>query len=482
MSAPLTINYLDHGVMSSIGFAGQQTLALKLNESKKFATVNPEIVTTSRDSQGNFIEKVEVYNLTVAERLTDPKARELAVRGLKNTASSVNFYELNRERALVPDIPSQEMYTQGSKFNLPYRRLRYRIYPCSLPNPADCASFQELASAHFFNFGIYEIGNYSDKVNPIILFGDAEQNAPFSIASTAVMTTYFKKNFIYDDDRGLFNARLTHTYVDSAKFITTLKTRLNPTIYCTAAQIEGGLCEPYMELIWRSSFEKTMIQRRYLTVFDVISEIGGFWDLITYGILLIYFAYNMRSYLRFVRSQLVEGYLDLDRMKSGQQESKRSHAEVRRLKNALTGMKIGDVKSSQNRYWFRKLFNTKPDLKKLVELNFKSEILVRVLAKQPFFEIFVTKLRFEKKREELKKKVVKEEAKKNHQKRSRPQNLFQEQPEKTDQKKEEEREKNKKFKQPKNRSRKRGQEERSSKSSQKRGGRSRSKLKQPQKS
>ena len=174
------------------------------------------------------------------------------------------------------DASVNDLHIHGSTFNLPYRRLRYRIYPCSLPNPADCASFEELAGLQFFNIGMFRAGNYSDKASPKILFGEVETIVPLSITSTVVMTTYLKKNFIYDDDIGFLGERLTSTYVDTDKFISAPKTRLNPTIYCTTAQIDGGLCEPYLEMVWRSSFEKTVIQRRYLTIFDVISEIGGF--------------------------------------------------------------------------------------------------------------------------------------------------------------------------------------------------------------
>ena len=150
-------------------------------------------------------------------------------------------------------------------------------------------------------------------------------------------------------------------------------------------------------MVWRSSFEKTRIQRRYLTVFDVISEIGGFWDLITYGILFVYFFYNMRSYSLFVRSQLVEGLMDLDKMRSDK-EMKRSENEIRRLKKVLTKIKIDQVKSSLNRYWLNKLLNKKADFMKLIELSFKSRILVEVLTKKSSFEIFASKIIFQRKR------------------------------------------------------------------------------------
>ena len=264
---------------------------------------------------------------------------------------------------------------------------------------------------------------YSKKADPKMLFGELENAVPFSVATTEIMMTYLKLNYIYDDDRGIFGEHLTHTYVDSDKFVSVSKTRLNPTIHCTITQIDSGICEPYMQIVWRSSFEKTVIQRRYLTPFDVISEIGGFWDLITYGILFVYFVYNMRSYSLFVRSQLVEGFMDLDKMKSDK-ERKRSDDEVRRLKKVLTEIKIEEVKSGMNRYWFKKLFNTKPDLKKLVELNFKSKILVDILVKQPFFDTFTTKIIFDKKQAELKRKPM------NEPKISKQKNLFEEVPNK----------------------------------------------------
>ena len=399
MNSPLEIHFFENGVFSAIG-AGLPDENLTFETVKKFLTIKPEIVTTTKNSEGKLVDKVQSYNPATVEVLTDPAAREYYGRRFREVPATFNFYEAAREVAMIHDGPINDVYIHGSKFNLPYRRLRYRIYPCSLPNPADCASFEELALVQFFNFGMFSAGNYSNKGKPVILFGEVETAVPLSVASTVIMTTYLKKNFIYNDDIGLLDERLVGTYVDSEKFLSVQKTRLNPTIYCTAAQIDGGVCEPYMEVVWRSGFVKTMIQRRYLTVFDSISEVGGFWDLITYGILFLYFIYNMRAYIKFLRSQMVEGFMELDQKRRGDQK-KRREGEVILMRSKLMEMKLDKEEPRVDQLSLKEILNTKAELAKLIEFSYKSQVMYEVLVKnKTIFNILATKIIFLRKKSE----------------------------------------------------------------------------------
>ena len=183
--------------------------------------------------------------------------------------------------------------------------------------------------------------------------------------------------------------RLRHSFVDVDKFGSIAKTRLNPVSHCSEALIDGGGCEAYLEVNWRASFEKMVIQRRYTTLFDVVSEIGGFWDLINYGILGVYLWYNVTSYARFVRSQLVEGFIELDRMRQGAQGVERTDQEVSTMKKILLLekrkkhkrklRKQGEASGVPEKWSLDQILGTKVDLFRLIELSFKSKVLLEAL-------------------------------------------------------------------------------------------------------
>ena len=308
--------------------------------------------------------------------------RDMGLKAIKDhdNANVLDNFELFKNVLIFSDVGPNDLYITGSKFKLPYRRLRYKIYPCSLPNPADCASFTDMAEFIFGDYGFFKGANYSKKADPLKAHPDSDNTIPLTVAETVVSTTYLKTNFIYDDDRDFMDERQTHSYVDADKIKFVTKSRLNPTIYCTAAQIEEGSCEPYMILIWRSSFDKTVIQRRYTTPFQAFSEIGEFCDLIVYGIMAIYFSYNTSCYVLFLRSQLVDGFLELDEMRRGE-EKKRSTGEIQRLKSSLMEMKVKEVETSVDKKSLSEVLKTKVELKDLVQMNFKAKIMIHALIK-----------------------------------------------------------------------------------------------------
>ena len=408
MKEPLRIDFFDYDVLSGFACLNQDGF-MTIDQSRKYLTIKVEIVTTTKDAQGNSVDKVEPFEVNTIKRLKSEEMKELATDSYRKTPGDFDYFAMFGHIGIFPDIEPKDMYILGSKFGPPYRRLQYRLYPCSYPNPADCASFEELAQFWLGNAGLFKSANYSSKSDPFTYFADLDNFTPITAAQTIVTTTYLKQNFIYNDDRDLMDERLALSFVDVDRIKSVSKTRLNPTIHCTAEQIEGGSCEPYMELVWRSSFDKMVVQRRYKTPFGVFSEIGGFCDLITYGLLAIYFYYNTRSYARFVRSQLVDGYLELDQKRLGEGK-KRSAGETRRLKSQLMEMDLDDkeAKSTNDRLPFKQILRTEADLESLIDLSFKSKILVDVLINnQALFNLLSTQLIYLKKKSKKNSKNLK---------------------------------------------------------------------------
>ena len=101
---------------------------------------------------------------------------------------------------------------------------------------------------------------------------------------------------------------------------------------------------------------------------------------------------------------MVEGFIELDQMRSSnQEEGKRTENEITRLRNALMSTKVGEASSKSDGYWLKKLLSTKADLNNLLELNFKSRILLKILTKTSSFEVVTTRIIFQRKRAERQK-------------------------------------------------------------------------------
>ena len=402
LKAPLGINFYDHGVFSSIG--GIHIDFLVPEQLKKYITIRGQMVTTTKDNQGNYVDKIEAIEHALVDDLKSEEMKKLAIQGLTQIPGDLDYYVLFKDKSIFLDLKYKDMYVTGSKFSLPFRRLRYKIYPCSLPNPTDCASFKDLSEFIFPNIGMVRVANYSKKIKPLVNVGDVETMIPLTIAETLIMSTYLKENFIYDEDMDIFGERgLTYSFVDVDKVKTVSKTRLNPTTHCSEAQIESGACEPYIEIVWRSSFDKLVIERRYTTLLEVISEIGGFCDLISYGILAIYFYYNTRSYTKFIRCQLVDGYLELDQKRLLENKT-RPVREVKRIKSQLMKMKFESENegAKSEKLSFKKVFKTKVDLRRLVELSFKSEVMILAMVKnKAIFSSLASKIIYEQKKDQI---------------------------------------------------------------------------------
>ena len=73
MKAPLPINFHENGIISAV--AAFHLDFLKSEQTKKYFTLRPEIVTTTKDAEGNYVEKVEDYRATISDNLNDPKRK-----------------------------------------------------------------------------------------------------------------------------------------------------------------------------------------------------------------------------------------------------------------------------------------------------------------------------------------------------------------------------------------------------------------------
>ena len=385
LDRPPRLDLFANKVISLLGAFDAKFLTKE--ELKKYLTYRIEMVTTTKDSKGNYVDKAQLFEGDIVENVKNQKVKELARDVISNNNVEIDYFEGFSDVGILANINPEEFWITGSKFKLPYRRFRMKLYPCSLLDPSDCVPIEALSRTQFGNTLYLQIGNFSSKRNPVLTFSDVDNVLYLGLTETVVLSVYLKENFIYDDDMGLIRERLKHTYLDVDKVESKSRTRLSGAIHCTVAQIDAGECEPYLEFIWKSSSQRAVIKRTYITIFDVISEVGGFCDLIRYGILVFYFYYNMSSYTQLIRSQLVDGYLELITMKRQERQGRISNT-----KNQIRDKVVchGPNKQKLNVIWRSlksdKVLNTNIDFLTLLRLSFKSKMVVKLFLRDPFFE------------------------------------------------------------------------------------------------
>ena len=375
-------------------------IVFNYEQMKKFVTFVGEIRTREQGSDGRIIEKVDIVDVSPCKELPPRNDETLEVL----------------DSFICPNFTPEQGYVQGTSYQLPYRRYTTKIYPCSLPDPSQCATLDQLDRMSLASIPSIKVANFSNKKSPLVRFADSGVTYHICLSTKSVVSTYYKKNLIYDDDSDVFDAKISHSYIDVDRIFTIAGARVTQSTYCTKAQIEGGECEPYIELTMRSSSDKAIIQRRYKKFFSSASEVGGFADLIMYILYVVCFFYNYWSYQKWIRGQLVEHFLDLDKKNKGfgqnmSKERNRSISGVdsrkleRRLSRRIQTLRRSINASAKNlskKIDFEGLFTKLNQAEMLAGLNFKSKILLEVIFREKkqkdSLEIMVSSLLFSNKR------------------------------------------------------------------------------------
>ena len=359
------------------------TDVLKSWQIEQYFTFECQIITTTtRDSDGRLVDEVKpVRMVDCGSTRNYTKSKREQEEALKNSKKEESDggggSQLFFNTTICPDFEEEDWHIMGSPSNLPYRRIVFKIYPCSLPDRSQCANLLQLSLTIIGNIPTIKVANYNSKNEPLQFFVDGDSGSYVDTASKTVMNTYYKENEIYDDDSDFLDEKLSFSYIDVDRVNKVSGSRLSGSYYCTKGQIESGACEAYTDVVMRPSFEKTVIKRRYKKFFSSVSEIGGFADLIIYGVWALYWVYNYWAYQRWVRGQLVDHFVELDK--------RRSLGEVKRLRTRMMSLADGNGREKMRERGktgessglaFRRFFNSKVDFEKLFELNCQSKVLL----------------------------------------------------------------------------------------------------------
>ena len=212
---------------------------------------------------------------------------------------------------LCPELAGgqDKYYVQSKTQDPPATRLRIHIFPCSLPNPSDCAQlseFQEAQIVHTRINKVFDLSNFEEPLTSIV-----------EMDGVQLLEPNFSKNLFYkvrdyevwDDTRDFFEQKLR---VRSAGyFLDGLDSRSRDSgqLHCDAALLDDPLqlsCTPFMTMLVSSSGEKQITVRTYPKFFATLGEIGGTAELLFLFIGLIYFQYNAYYLKKYIKSEVLK--------------------------------------------------------------------------------------------------------------------------------------------------------------------------------
>ena len=281
----------------------------KTENTKKFFTISAQFETTYMQ------EAIDPERRTVAQPIPVVRCEDLNNNhtDFASKAFSMDGGEFYRGSVFCLDRHGDTNWRiRGAPFELPYSIIRFKVYPCSLKNPQECASPRELAN------GLLIIPIYSKSVDfqnftdPLRVGIDTDLTSKFSLATKTQLTMWYRESSIYDDNADFIkslDARMT--YIEQDKVTTTIGTR-DGSFHCTEIQIEDGECKPYIEIVVRASPSSTLVERRYYKLLNAVSEVGGFGELVFILLALISTCFNNCYQTRWVRRQLYQDLVNLN--------------------------------------------------------------------------------------------------------------------------------------------------------------------------
>ena len=241
----------------------------------------------------------QLYNLTPRRYFSykpcslvkDPKITQYlelmsTLPGFKDLMSCPDF-EGHHEDFVV----SSNYVTYASNWTL------IKIYPCSLPDPTQCASAAEI-NALKVEYGFpSKLLKPSDYKNPV-------ESLPVRVRisidprSTKVIKEVVKRNKVFDDTLSLVPAKLKEEYTTLHEESIDLSVRDQTQLHCSRDEVEKGVlgrCPEYISFDYIPSSEVVVTTRSYKKLTAMLGEFGGILKIITTTAFFVYGVYSMRK-------------------------------------------------------------------------------------------------------------------------------------------------------------------------------------------
>ena len=210
---------------------------------------------------------------------------------------------------LCPEMEDAEgKYFVKNKFqDSPNFTIMLFIYPCSLPNAADCASIDEFKGSQLIHTNTrkgFDASNYKQPFYTNVEFDGYEQIDP---RISGYLYYKVRDNEVWDDTQDFFNKKLRAKTADYYADYRDKRMRDASQLHCDAGVLNTPQqqdCQPYFQILMTSSGEKRVIVRIYSKFFNTLGEIGGTAEILIIFCCLLYFKYNSFYLKKYIKNEV----------------------------------------------------------------------------------------------------------------------------------------------------------------------------------
>ena len=238
-------------------------------------------------TQASNITSFRSFDYKPCSEIKDPK-----ITGFVDSVVSLpGFRDLNT----CPDFRGLEKDFKAVTSESTGKVVSIKVYPCSLPDPSQCAPAQQINVLNL-QFGYpYKVLKPSDYKNPV---DNLPRRSGIRIDPRATKSSkeIINRNLVYGDTTSLIPAKLKEEYLtihtDSIDFSLRDQTQL----HCSREEIDKGVrgnCQEYVSFDYIPSSEVVVTTRNYKKLTTLLGEFGGILKIITTAAFFVYGVYSM---------------------------------------------------------------------------------------------------------------------------------------------------------------------------------------------
>lgn len=210
----------------------------------------------------------KVMTLKPCSNLEGPSADFYA-----NYNSSEFFRKYAPQYGLCVETPLEEVFVEGGGSSTKVHLLNLEIKPCSLPT--GCASEEEINKVALIISVPGVTMNLSNYQDPVRGFPNNDNSFQLNTLLDQKYQSKLSLGSIYDDRGPWIGRSLRQKFTTIDKVLINNRARNKSQISCTMQEVKTRQCDNYFEFEYMSSSKQTIITRKYKTLAEVFSEIGG---------------------------------------------------------------------------------------------------------------------------------------------------------------------------------------------------------------
>ena len=273
------------------------------NKALRYVTPKLVVLKTAFDNQTNTFESelVHTFDYAPCSELSDPQLNKIIAK-MDASLSQI------KSNVLCPDFKnaSKVFKLYRDNVNSTFTITNLRLFPCSLPNPAQCASDAEMKSLRVQFFNLENMMVSSNFKKPVAHLA-GHRVIKFDPFFTKEIEIDVVRNEIWDDAGVFRGPKLKEKYV--TQHLVHVDNVIRPKRDGSCGSISGsgkGLegCLEYISLNYKASGKVVKIRRNYRKLTTILGELGGFIKLVTIIIFFVYSYYNSWSVRNFLAEKV----------------------------------------------------------------------------------------------------------------------------------------------------------------------------------